>query len=95
MIENTAFKMTSSKLASTSASLLPGTLILLSGVIVWRLWHRQTQLQTTTSEINNELKRLQLQIAEIKATNKAGSGTETLTDSLKKMARFNLWPKGK
>ena len=100
MIENTAFKMTSSKIASTSASLLPGSLILISGIIVWRLWYRQTQLQTKTSEISDELKRLKKQMAEIevKATNKADSEPdtlETLSTSLKKMARFNPWSKAK
>lgn len=96
MFENTAIKMTTSKLASTSASLLPGSLILISGIVVWRLWRKQEQLQTKTSQLSNELKYLKKQLAEVKATNKAtnkaDSGSEApLSSSLKKMARFNLW----
>ncbi len=92
MFENTAIKITTSKLASTSASLLPGSLILISGIVVWRLWHNQAQLQTKTSELSDDLKYLKKQMAEIKATNKAENGSaSTLSSSLKKMARFNLW----
>ncbi len=92
MFENTAIKISTSKLASTSASLLPGSLILISGIVVWRLWYKQAQLQTKTSELNNELKYLKKQMADIKATNKADSGPAApLSSSLKKMARFNPW----
>ncbi len=92
MFENTAIKITTSKLASTSASLLPGSLILVSGIVVWRLWYKQEQLQTKTSALNKELKYLKKQIAEIKATNKADSGpADSLSSSFKKMSRFNPW----
>ncbi len=100
MFENTAIKITTSKLASTSASLLPGSLILVSGIVVWRLWYKQAQLQTKTSELNDELKYLKKQIAEIKMAeikaaykaDKADSGPAApLSSSLKKMARFNPW----
>jgi len=96
MFENTAIKITTSKLASTSASLLPGSLILVSGIVVWRLWYKQAQLQTKTSELSNELKHLKKQIAEIKSTNKEDSGpTAPLSSSLKKIARFNPWSTAK
>ncbi len=96
MFENTAIKITTSKLASTSASLLPGSVILISGIVVWRLWYKQAQLQTKTSELSNELKYLKKQIADIKATNKAESGPiAPLSSSLKKMARFNPWSTAK
>ena len=101
MFENTAIKITTSKLASTSASLLPGSLILISGIVVWRLWYKQAQLQTKTSELNDELKHLnkqmaEIKMAEIKATYKADSGPiAPLSSSLKKMARFNPWSTAK
>ncbi len=96
MFENTAIKLTTSKLASTSASLLPGSLILVSGIVVWRLWYKQEQLQTKTSALNKELRYLKKQIAEIKATNKADSGpADSLSSSFKKMSRFNPWSTGK
>ena len=96
MVENTAIKITTSKLAS----LLPGSLILISGIVVWRLWYKQAQLQTKTSELNDELKYLKKQIAEIKmaeikAAYKADKADNEpaapLSSSLKKMARFNPW----
>jgi len=93
MFENTAIKITTSKLASSSASLLPGSLILISGIVVWRLWYKQAQLQTKTSEFSDELESLKKQMTEIKATNKADS--EPLSSSLKKMARFNPWSTAK
>ncbi|MCU7834181.1 MAG: hypothetical protein KZQ83_02920 [gamma proteobacterium symbiont of Taylorina sp.] len=96
MFENTAIKITTSKFASTSASLLPGSLILISGVVVWRLWYKQGQLQTKTSELSDELKYLKKQMAEIKATSKADSeSVAPLSSSLKKMARFNPWSTAK
>ena len=96
MLENTAIKITTNKLASTSASLLPGSVILISGIVVWRLWYKQTQLQTKTNELNNELKYLKKQIAEVKATNKADNGSVgSLSSSFKKMARFNPWSTSK
>jgi hypothetical protein len=104
MLENTAIKITTSKLASTSASLLPGSLILISGIVVWRLWYKQAQLQTKTSELNDELKYLKKQIAEIKmaeikATYKADKADNgpiaPLSSSLKKMARFIPWSTAK
>ncbi len=93
MFEKTAIKLTSSKLASTSASLLPGSLILISGIVVWQLWYKQAQLHAKTSKHSDELKYLKKQIAEIKATNKADSGP--LSSSLKKMGRFNPWSAAK
>ena len=96
MFENTAIKITTSKLASSSASLLPGSLILISGIVVWRLWYNQAQLQTKTSELSDELKYLKKQMADIKTTNKADSGPAApLSSSLKKMARFNPWSAAK
>ena len=96
MFENTAIKLSTSKLASASASLLPGSLILISGIVVWRLWYNQTQLQTKTSELNDELKYLKKQLAEIKVAKKADNEPEeSFSSSLKKMARFNPWSTAK
>jgi len=97
MFENTAMKITASKLSSTSASLLPGSVILISGIVVWRLWNKQAQLQTKTSELDSEVKHLKKQMAEVKiaefkADYKANNGpAAAFSSSLKKMARFNPW----
>jgi len=101
MFENTAMKITASKLSSTSASLLPGSVILISGIVVWRLWNKQAQLQTKTSELDNEVKHLKQQMAEVKiaefkADYKANHGpAAAFSSSLKKMSRFNPWSTGK
>lgn len=97
MFENTAIKLSTSKLASTSvASLLPGTVIIISGIIVWRLWYNQAKLQTKTSELNDELKHVKKHMAEIKATNeetnkKVSEFESPISSSFKKMSRFNPW----
>lgn len=101
MFENTAIKIGTSKLASSSAaSLLPGSLILVSGIVIWRLWYNQAQLQTKTSELNNEVKHLkkqmtEIQMAEFKAAYKTNSGAAPFSSSIKKMARFNPWSTAK
>lgn len=66
MLDNTAVKIAASKLTNTS--LLPGSLILLGGIVVWQLWSRQTQLQTETSKLNMQLKNVKRQVEEIKTT---------------------------
>jgi len=102
MFENTAIKITTSKLATTSASLLPGSLILISGFVVWRLWYKQAQLQTETSELNDELNVLKKQMAEIQATNKENCETvapvsplDSFSSYVKKMNHFNPWSTAK
>ena len=67
MLKNTAIKIATTKLAN--ASLLPGSLVLIGGLVVWRLWSKQVQLQTQTSELSNALQDVKKQVAKIKTTN--------------------------
>ena len=82
MLKNTAVNLVTGKLAN--ASLLPGSLILIGGLVVWRLWSKQVQLQTETSELSNELQDVKKQVAEIKATNDGKSET-TLSSAFKSL----------
>ena len=85
MFKNSAVKIASSKFASApllpSSSILPFSLLLLSGIVVWKLWRKQGQLQTQTNELSDELKNIKKQVAKIKTTEKADT---TLSPSLKK-----------
>lgn len=90
MFKNTAIKIGTTKLASVS--LLSSSLVLVSGIVVWRLWKKQTQLQTKTGELSDELKHVKKQVAEIKAGNEE---TSSLSSSFKKMASFNPWSSSK
>ncbi len=66
MLKNSAIKITANKLANTS--LLSGSLILIGGIVVWRLWNKQEQLETETSKLSMQLKNVKRQVAEIKET---------------------------
>lgn len=65
MLENSAIKLASVKFAGIS--LLPGSLLLVSGIIIWRLWRNQTQLKSETCELSDELKQLKKQVSENQA----------------------------
>ena len=68
MFNNTAIKIATSKLASTS--LLPGSFFLISGIVVWQLWR-----------INVELKDVKKQVAEINVANTVDSESVTPVSS--------------
>lgn len=64
MFENNIIQITTAKLVG--ATLLPNSILLISGVIVWRYWrNKQTQLQTKTNTLNNEIQQIKKQIADI------------------------------
>lgn len=77
-----AVNIVTSKLPN--AALLPGSLILISGLVVWKLWSKQAQLQTETSELSDELQDVKKQVAEIKAANDDKSET-ALSSTFKKL----------
>lgn len=62
MFENTAIQIATSKLASVS--LLPGSLFLMSGIVVWQLWRKQVKLQAETSELSKEFKAFKKQVTD-------------------------------
>lgn len=90
MLKNSAIKVATSKLASTS--LLPSSLILIGGVVVWHLWRKQAQLSTETNELSNELEDIKDQLDEIRND---GESEDSLSSSFKKLASFNPWSSSK
>ena len=87
MLKNTAIKIVTSKLAASKLAnvpLLPGSLILIGGLVVWRLWSKQAQLQAETSVLSDELQDVKNQVAEIKATSDGKSET-SLSSTFKKL----------
>lgn len=90
MFKNHVFKLTTAKVVSAPlipSSLLPGTLFLIGGLVIWRLWHKQAKLQVQTSDLSDELKGMKKQITKIKekSESKTMSGSAApLADSLKK-----------
>ncbi len=63
MVKNSAIKLAANKLANSS--LLPGSLILIGGLVAWKLWARQDELQIETRKLAMQLKNVKRQIAEI------------------------------
>ncbi|RUM43404.1 MAG: hypothetical protein DSY80_05700 [Desulfocapsa sp.] len=75
MFENTAFKITTGKLAATplipGSVFFPGSLLVIGGIVIWKLWRQQEQLQAQTSELSNELKAIKKKIAGIEQVKRA------------------------
>lgn len=71
MYKNSAFKVVSGKIASvpllSTSTILPGSLLLIGGIVFWQFWKRQGQLHAQTSELSDDLKKLKKQVAKIKA----------------------------
>ena len=74
MLENNVLQISAGKLLSAS-SLLPSSILLVSGIIIWRIWrNKQSRLQTETDVLNDELRLLKEQMADLQtANNKAES----------------------
>lgn len=71
MYKSSAVKIVSGKLVSapllSTSTILPSSLFLIGGIVVWRLWKRQGQLNTQTSELGDEVQKLKKQVTKIKA----------------------------
>lgn len=64
MLENSLIQMSTSKLVA--AAILPNSILLITGIVIWRFWRKQqTKLQTTTDELKNEIKHLKKQMDNI------------------------------
>ena len=64
MFENSIIQMTTGKLVA--ATVLPNSILLISGIIIWRYWrHQQVQLQAETEELNDEVRLIKEQLVEI------------------------------
>ncbi len=70
MLENSVVQLTTGKLVAAIA--IPNSILLISGIILWRFWHnKQTQLQTETDELNDEVKHINEQMADMQTTNES------------------------
>lgn len=65
MLENNVVQISTGKLLGMS--LLPSSILMVSGFIILRVWrNKQSCLQTKTEQLHDELRQLQKQIAELK-----------------------------
>ena len=73
MLENSVVQISTGKLLG--ASLLPSSILLVSGIIIWRIWHnKHSRLQTKTDVLNDELRQIKKQMADLQpAYNKTES----------------------
>lgn len=91
MFKNSVIQMTTGKLIG--ATLLPNSILLISGLVAWRLWsNKQTQLQTKTNELNSEIQQIKEQIAEIQTEkNRSPSKPPPLSNKLEDPMQAGLF----
>jgi len=87
MLQNSVIQMSTAKLVG--ATLLPNSILLISGIIVWRLWrNKQSRLQAETDDLTDEVKLIKEQMTDIQtaknksqsnklASSTSGEGTNT------------------
>ncbi len=64
MLKNNIVHISTSKLIG--ATILPNSILLITGIVIWKLWrNKHSQLQTTTDELKNEIEYLKEQMNEI------------------------------
>ncbi len=64
MLENSVVQISTVKLLGVS--LLPSSILLISGIIIWRIWsNKQSRLQTETDVLNDELRQIKKQMADL------------------------------
>lgn len=82
MLENNVVQISTGKLLG--ASLLPSSILLVSGIIIWQIWrNKQSHLQTETDMLHDELRQIKKQIADLKtANNKAESDKSRQTTNI-------------
>ena len=75
MLQNSVIQMSTAKLVG--ATVLPNSILLISGIIIWRFWrNKQTQLQAETDGLTDEVKLIKEQMTDIQtAKNKSPSPT--------------------
>ena len=77
MLENSVVQISTGKLLG--ASLLPSSILLVSGIIIWRIWrHKQSRLQTETDVLNDELSQLKKQMADLQTANNKAESDESV-----------------
>jgi outer membrane murein-binding lipoprotein Lpp len=77
MLENSVIQITTGKLVAVS--LLPSSVLLVGGIIIWRVWHsKQTRLQSQTDELNDELSQIKQQMSELQTAKTNADSDESL-----------------
>ncbi len=77
MLENSVVQVSTAKLLG--ASLLPSSILLVSGIIIWRIWrNKQSRLQTETEVLNDELRQIKKQMADLQTANNNAEPDESM-----------------
>jgi len=78
MLTNSVVQITTSKLIG--AALLPSSMLLIGGLIAWRVWYnKQTRLQAKTDELNDELRQIKEQMSEFQSTTLSDKNPSTFS----------------
>ncbi len=77
MLGNNVIQISTGKLLG--ASLLPSSILLVSGIIIWRIWrNKQSRLQTETDVLNDELSQIKKQMADLQTANNKTEPDESM-----------------
>lgn len=77
MLGNNVIQISTGKLLG--ASLLPSSILLVSGIIIWRIWrNKQSRLQTETDVLNDELNQIKKQMADLQTANNKAESDESM-----------------
>jgi len=81
MLGNNVIQISTGKLLG--ATLLPSSILLVGGIIIWQIWrNKQSRLQTKTDVLNDELSQIKKQMADLQTANdKAKSGESMQTEN--------------
>jgi len=77
MLENNVIQISAGKLLGVS--LLPSSILLVSGIIIWQIWrNKQSRLQTETDVLNDELRQIKKQMADLQTANSKAESDESM-----------------
>jgi len=76
MLQNSVVQISTGKLLG--ATLLPSSILLVSGIIIWQFWrNKQSHLQTETDVLNDELQQIKKEMADLQTANKKTEADES------------------
>jgi len=77
MLENSVVQISTGKLLG--ATLLPSSILLLGGIIIWQIWrNKQSHLQTETDVLNDELRQIKKEMADLQTANNKSEADESV-----------------
>ncbi len=77
MLENSVVQISTGKLLGVS--LLPSSILLVSGIIIWRVWrNKQLCVQTETDLLHDELRQMKKQMADLQTANSKTESAESM-----------------